>query len=186
MVNRNLIRELELGDELDQELELAMAGTEAGEYSVGASTLAVNSVLMGKVLRVDDEFVLVDVGYKSEGHIPRNEWDEGEPAPQVGDTVKVLLEEFEEISRAVVSSTLLAAIGVRVRNRIPAGSSPFHSPSFRRFNSTHTPSSSRATRTSSPDASESPASTNWRSSSWIAAVGQGIMSVPASTSPPAS
>ena len=75
MVNRNLIRELELGDELDQELELAMAGTET-EYSVGSATLAVNSVLEGKILRVDDEFVLVDVGYKSEGHIPRNEWDE--------------------------------------------------------------------------------------------------------------
>ena len=96
MVNRNLIRELELGDELDQELELALAGTEAGEYSIGTSTLAVNSVLEGKVLRVDDEFVLVDVGYKSEGHIPRNEWDESEPPPQVGDIVKVLLEEFED------------------------------------------------------------------------------------------
>ena len=96
MVNRNLIRELELGNELDQELELAMAGADAGEYSVGTSTLAVNSVLEGKILRVDDEFVLVDVGYKSEGHIPRNEWDETEPAPQVGDVVKVLLEEFED------------------------------------------------------------------------------------------
>jgi small subunit ribosomal protein S1 len=96
MVNRNLIRELETGDELDQELELAMAGAPEGEYSVAAATLAVNSVLEGKVLRVDDEFVLVDVGYKSEGHIPRNEWDETEPPPQVGDTVKVLLEEFED------------------------------------------------------------------------------------------
>jgi small subunit ribosomal protein S1 len=96
MVNRNLIRELELGDELDQELELAMAGAVDGEYSVGTSTLAVNSVLVGKILRVDDEFVLVDVGYKSEGHIPRNEWDETEPPPQIGDTVKVLLEEFED------------------------------------------------------------------------------------------
>ena len=96
MVNRNLIRELELGDELDQELELAMAGTDAGELSVGTSTLAVNSVLHGKILRVDSEFVLVDVGYKSEGHSPRNEWDESEPPPQVGDVVKVLLEEFED------------------------------------------------------------------------------------------
>ena len=96
MVNRNLIRELELGDELDQELELAMAGAEDGEYSIGTATLAVNSVLHGKILRVDSEFVLVDVGYKSEGHIPRNEWDETEPPPQVGDIVKVLLEEFED------------------------------------------------------------------------------------------
>jgi small subunit ribosomal protein S1 len=96
MVNRNLIRELEFGDDLEQELELAMAGASEDGYAVGTGTLAVNAVLEGRILRVDDEFVLVDVGYKSEGHIPRNEWDESEPAPQIGDTVKVLLEEFEE------------------------------------------------------------------------------------------
>ncbi|NCX97821.1 MAG: S1 RNA-binding domain-containing protein, partial [Planctomycetia bacterium] len=96
MVNRNLIRELETGDDLEQELELALAGAGDGEYGAGTATLAVNAVLEGKILRVDDEFVLVDVGYKSEGHIPRNEWDESEPPPQIGDVVKVLLEEFEE------------------------------------------------------------------------------------------
>jgi small subunit ribosomal protein S1 len=96
MVNRNLIRELELGDELEQEIALAMEGADEGEYAIATPALAVNAVLEGKVLRVDDEFVLVDVGYKSEGHIPRNEWDETEPAPQVGDLVKVLLEEFED------------------------------------------------------------------------------------------
>ncbi len=96
MVNRNLIRELEHGAELDNEIEMAMGGAADGQYVIGTPTLSVNAVLQGKVLRVDDEFVLVDVGYKSEGHIPRNEWDETEPAPQVGDVVKVLLEEFEE------------------------------------------------------------------------------------------
>ena len=96
MVNRNLIRELETGDDLEQELELALAGAGDGEYGAGTATLSVNAVLEGKILRVDDEFVLVDVGYKSEGHIPRNEWDESEPPPQIGDVVKVLLEEFEE------------------------------------------------------------------------------------------
>ena len=97
MVNRNLIRDLEFGDELDQEIDLAMGGTAVEDYSIGGgTTLAVNAVLEGRVLRVDDEFVLVDVGYKSEGHIPRNEWDETEPPPQIGDIVKVLLEEFED------------------------------------------------------------------------------------------
>ncbi|MFN9368166.1 MAG: 30S ribosomal protein S1 [Planctomycetia bacterium] len=96
MVNRNLIRELEFGDELEQQVEQAMAGSADEGYSVGAATLAVNAVLEGRVLRVDEEFVLVDVGYKSEGHIPRNEWEESEPPPQVGDVVKVLLEEFED------------------------------------------------------------------------------------------
>ena len=96
MVNRNLIRELEIGDELEQEIDRAMSGADEAEYEGGGAALAVNSVLDGKVLRVDDEFVLVDVGYKSEGYIPRNEWDDTEPAPQIGDTVKVLLEEFED------------------------------------------------------------------------------------------
>ncbi|MBM3954905.1 MAG: 30S ribosomal protein S1 [Planctomycetes bacterium] len=96
MVNRNLIRELEIGDELDQEIDLAMSGTDGDAYEGGGASLSVNSVLEGKVLRVDDEFVLVDVGYKSEGYIPRNEWDDSEPPPQIGDSVKVLLEEFED------------------------------------------------------------------------------------------
>jgi small subunit ribosomal protein S1 len=99
MVNRNLIRELDTGDELDQEIELAMGGSEAADYDIGlAPSLSVNSVVEGKILRVDSEFVLVDVGYKSEGHIPRNEWDENEPEPQIGDLVKVLLEDIEEAS----------------------------------------------------------------------------------------
>jgi len=99
MVNRNLIRELDLGDELDQEIELAMGGNETADYDIGlAPSLSVNSVVEGKILRVDNEFVLVDVGYKSEGHIPRNEWDEHEPEPQIGDLVKVLLEDIEEAS----------------------------------------------------------------------------------------
>jgi small subunit ribosomal protein S1 len=96
MVNRNLIRELETGDDLQHEIDMAMGSTAEEDYAVGTATLSVNAVLEGKVLRVDDEFVLVDVGYKSEGSIPRNEWEEGEPEPQIGDTVKVLLEEFED------------------------------------------------------------------------------------------
>ena len=41
-----------------------------------------NQIVEGKVLRIDDDFILVDVGYKSEGIIPRNEWEEGERAPR--------------------------------------------------------------------------------------------------------
>ena len=99
MVNRNLIRELESGDDLEAELDLVWSAEIEEEYGGGTAVLAVNSVLEGKVLRVDDEFVLVDVGYKSEGAIPRNEWEEGEPAPEIGDVVKVLLEEFEDGSQ---------------------------------------------------------------------------------------
>ena len=95
MVNRNLIRGLET-DDLDAEVEAAMAdkGT-ATALEWGGGDLAVNSIVEGRILRVDDEFVLVDVGYKSEGQIARNEWDEGEDPPQPGQTIKVLIEEVE-------------------------------------------------------------------------------------------
>ena len=51
-------------------------------FEWGGGDLAVNSVVNGRILRVDDDFVLVDVGYKSEGIIPRNEWEEGEEPPK--------------------------------------------------------------------------------------------------------
>ncbi len=96
MVNRNLIRGLELDDDiLDREIEMAMGGESTEEHYWGGEDLAVNSLVDGKILRVDDEFVLVDVGYKSEGLIPRNEWDEHEP-PEPGQKIRVLIEDVED------------------------------------------------------------------------------------------
>jgi small subunit ribosomal protein S1 len=97
MVNRNLIRGLEIDDDLlDREIESAMGGETADEHYWGGEDLAVNSLVDGKILRVDEEFVLVDVGYKSEGLIPRNEWDEDEAPPEPGQKIRVLIEDVED------------------------------------------------------------------------------------------
>jgi small subunit ribosomal protein S1 len=97
MVNRNLIRNLDIGDEeMDREIELAMGDTESGDTSVATIDLNENSIVQGRIIRVDDEFVLVDVGYKSEGQIPRHEWDETEDPPEIGQEIKVLIEEVDE------------------------------------------------------------------------------------------
>ena len=55
-----------------------------------------NAIVEGRIIRVDDEFVLVDVGYKSEGQIPRHEWDDTEEQPEIGQVLKVLIEEVDE------------------------------------------------------------------------------------------
>ncbi len=96
MVNRNLIRGLDIANEdMDAELEAAMADSASSNFEWGSGgEMAVNSIVEGRILRVDDDFVLLDVGYKSEGQIPRDEWDEGEE-PKVGDKIKVLIEEVE-------------------------------------------------------------------------------------------
>ena len=96
MVNRNLIREFDITDEE----EMAAIGTaEPDEIDwLGGADVNVNQIVEGRVLRVDDDFVLVDVGYKSEGIIPRDEWEESDPLPQVGDTFRVLVEDVEDVA----------------------------------------------------------------------------------------
>ena len=80
MVNRNLIREFDVSDE---DWNVAIGDAAAGGHGLAraAATSAANQIVEGHVLRIDDDFVLVDVGYKSEGIIPRNEWEEGDELP---------------------------------------------------------------------------------------------------------
>ena len=57
MVNRNLIRELEHGDELEQEIDKAMGGAAEGEYAIGTPTLSVNAEWPEQKVRVVSEDV---------------------------------------------------------------------------------------------------------------------------------
>jgi small subunit ribosomal protein S1 len=94
MVNRNLIREFDITDE-DWELAVGeLADEDAGWLD--ATDVDVNQIVEGKIIRIDEEYVLVDVGYKSEGTIARNEWEEGEELPEVGQTIRVLVEDVED------------------------------------------------------------------------------------------
>jgi small subunit ribosomal protein S1 len=63
---------------------------------LGGEDVGPNQIVQGKVLRIDDDFILVDVGYKSEGIIPRNEWEEGDEVPAIGETIRVLVEDLED------------------------------------------------------------------------------------------
>ena len=57
-----------------------------------------NEIIEGKIVRVDDDFVVIDVGFKSEGSIPRSEWEPHQEQPEVGQTLKVLIEDLEDES----------------------------------------------------------------------------------------
>ena len=46
-----------------------------------------DQIVDGRVIRVDEESVLVDVGFKSEGVIGLDEWEEHESHPEVGQLV---------------------------------------------------------------------------------------------------
>jgi len=67
-------------------------------YEASIKDLREREVVSGTVIGINDEGVLVDVGYKSEGLIPRKQFcdEEGELTVEVGDSVEVFLEKKED------------------------------------------------------------------------------------------
>ena len=60
-------------------------------------------IVKGKVYGIRSDYVVVDIGYKSEGLVPRREF-ERESSLQSGDEIEVLLENFEDADGLVVIS----------------------------------------------------------------------------------
>src|SRR4029077_6397747 len=75
-------------------------------YDVSFKNFAEGEVVRGIVLQVSESEVIVDVGYKSEGVIPVDEFKDetGKISVKVGDTVDVLLEKTEDKEGYVVLS----------------------------------------------------------------------------------
>jgi small subunit ribosomal protein S1 len=114
MVNRNLLRQYDLSEEeLEQQLADAM-GIASYDPAHPVVTFGeeeefdVNKIVKGRVLNIVGDDVIVDIGYKSEGVLPLEEWkDEGSGEvvrPKIGDEILVLLESVEDESGAIVLS----------------------------------------------------------------------------------
>ncbi|MCO6435565.1 MAG: 30S ribosomal protein S1 [Phycisphaerae bacterium] len=109
MVDYNLISELdEQGEGLDAELEALFAGHREESHVTAIldrreEEFSPGSILTGKIVGRAGDDVVVDVGLKSEGLIPSNEWEDNEE-PRVGEEVKVWLETVESDSGHIVLS----------------------------------------------------------------------------------
>lgn len=103
MVNRNLLRQYDLSEE-----ELNVEFAEPNWLPEQEQEYEVNKIVTGKVLHILGDEVWIDVGYKSEGVIPLEEWkDEGLDQvvpPKSGDVIQVLLEAVEDESGVIVLS----------------------------------------------------------------------------------
>jgi small subunit ribosomal protein S1 len=98
MVNRTLIRDLENDPDIQSTYDFEIEGfTDEGMDPTGGNqAFDVNKIVEGRILRVSDGMVMIDIGFKSEGSISLNEWEEGEEPPQVGQLVRVLIEDLED------------------------------------------------------------------------------------------
>jgi len=65
------------------------------------------SIVLGRILEIQPQIILVDIGYKSEGAIPVSEFEDEEFA--VGDEIEVLLERLENDEGMIVLSKEKAA-----------------------------------------------------------------------------
>ena len=74
-------------------------------YEESFKRFAEGEVVNGKIISVDKDHVLVDIGYKSEGQIRIREFEEdGEIKAEVGDTVEVMVEWWDDENEVVVLS----------------------------------------------------------------------------------
>ncbi|MBL0899633.1 MAG: 30S ribosomal protein S1, partial [Reyranella sp.] len=67
------------------------------EESLGGSSSFEGTVVKGRVIRIANDFVVVDVGLKSEGRVALREFSNGGAAPEVkeGDTVDIFVDRME-------------------------------------------------------------------------------------------
>ena len=80
-------------------------------YEESLKSIQEGGLVRGTIVHVDKEYVLVDIGYKSEGHIPIGEFIDagGNVTAQVGDPVDVLLERREDDEGIIILSKEKAA-----------------------------------------------------------------------------
>ena len=94
-------------DTLEKEAQQYTQGLTAAQlekmYDESLKEFNEGSIIEGVVIAIRSNDVLVDVGYKSEGMIPKNEFKKLEEL-SVGDTVEVLLERLEDDNGMVVLS----------------------------------------------------------------------------------
>ena len=99
-------------DEISQE-ELALL------YEQSFQTIQEGEVAKGTIVAVEKDYVVVDIGYKSEGHIPIHEFKdaEGNIKAEVGQEVEVLLERSED-EEGTISLSMERAAKIKVWDEI--------------------------------------------------------------------
>ncbi len=97
-----VVKQLDLSpEELERQCKEAMGSLESQQlaevYNQSVKNFEVDSILRGKVVNVTNDEVIVDVGYKSEGVIPIEQFEDRTKVAE-GDEVEVLLEAVEDES----------------------------------------------------------------------------------------
>ena len=109
MVDYNLIQDIGLDLDIADQMVRDALGTKATVNDLAAAadkaktTGGAETLLKGTVVSISGDYVIVDVGLKSEGQISKEEFEDS-GGVSVGDTVEVVLEELEDAEGNIVLS----------------------------------------------------------------------------------
>jgi small subunit ribosomal protein S1 len=107
LINRFVVKEIESDPELaEDQLTADQAEDFRSMYLDSLRNVTEGEVVTGRVVSVDKDVVLVDVGYKSEGVIPIEEFrgKTGEINVTAGEEIEVYLEQMEDAEGRIVLS----------------------------------------------------------------------------------
>ena len=91
-------------DELDENKETVEIPEEIqNRYKSSLTEITENEIITGRIIGINEKDVLVDIGFKSEGIISRNEFSENN-LPDIGEKLEVFLEKIEDESGKTVLS----------------------------------------------------------------------------------
>ena len=104
MVDYNLIRSLDMSDDIERQLAGALGEDfDLDEMVQKETTHEPGSILTGRIVAILGDDVVIEVGLKSEGAVDVSEFDDLDKI-EIGDQVEVLLEEVESDGGLVVLS----------------------------------------------------------------------------------
>ncbi len=105
-LNPDLFKDIKVlnNDELlEEQSDEKISGELEKLYSSTFADISENTLIEGRVVGMNEKDVLIDIGFKSEGIIDRNEFNEKE-LPKIGDQVEVYLEFIEDASGNTILS----------------------------------------------------------------------------------
>ena len=94
-------------------------------YEQSMRQIQEGELVKGEIIKIDEDYVLVDIGYKSEGLIPIREFkdSEGEITAKVGEKIDVVLERRED-EEGIISLSIEKAKKIKVWDDRPRASPP--------------------------------------------------------------
>ena len=97
------VREVSIDDLLNSDVVEEVSTEDEERYLSTFSDISEKEIITGRVIGMNEKEVLIDIGFKSEGIISRNEFNEN-ALPEVGEKLDVFLEKMEDESGKTVLS----------------------------------------------------------------------------------